>query len=264
MPTTITETVSDSDRQVMEARYLRARKCQLWAHVCLAVGILSVYAGGLILVIVAIFLYRKRKKILAEGPVIEVTASPEEKARRNKRFALVGGAVVALIAVLAYISGTGSPLEREKVGENAVRQKLTGTFYDYGKRIKNPLHGSLNGQKEYLDFTNYKYLFSLSPDGTAMTIADSKEGSYGGVNLPGGASMKNTTYTLGYVTLKNGKDVWMISFADAPLSFPEKEFIICERGFRSVTGVYGDYSFSKKSSDILRTRDDVASFLGIK
>ena len=252
-----------NDRKVQEQRYLRARKCLIWANICMTVGVITIFFGGLLFVIAAVFLYRKRKKILAEGPVFAVTKSLPETLRENKL--LFGGVAAAMILMAMLISSvsTGDAMATAKFDEAKVRERLVGTFYARGQRIKNSLYGKIAGQIEYQDFSNYTYYISLSSSGKAMTIADSKEGDYGGVQLPGGVAMRNASYDLGKTAVRqNGKDVevWKISFDDAPAPFPEKELIVCEKGFRTISGVYGNYDFTKKDGTVLTNRSEVAKY----
>jgi hypothetical protein len=265
-------TMSDSDGpalgdvKLQEQRYLRARKCHIWANICMALGIITIFAGGLLLVIAAVFLYRKRKKILAEGPVVEVKFSPEEISRRNKIIAAYSVAGLVLFSFMVSAGSVGKPLSPSSIDEKSLRGKLTGTFYDRGQRIKNPLYGSINGQIEHQDFSNYTFYVSLSPDGSAMIIVESKEGDYGGVHLPGGVSMKNTTYELGKSFIKSdGKEVeaWTISFSETPAAFPEDELLVCDKGFKSIKDVYGKFQFTKKDGKVLRSRNEVAKYFKI-
>lgn len=249
------------------ARTTRARKYLIWGRILLVLGILTIYAGGLLLLIASYFVYKKRRKIVSGGPILEREVTPAQKAKRNKLRLAAASALVVIIVIAAATGGAGSPLDANEYNEQQVLSKLSGTFSAHGQRVKNPLYGAINGQIEYQDFTNYKYYISLARNYSATLITKTVEGDYGGVHLSGGASWENTSYGLRRTTSKDGsppKEVWVISFSNAPLSFLEKEFLICEKGFKSYRRGYGDYSYTKDSERILNTREDVADFCNVK
>jgi hypothetical protein len=161
---------------------------------------------------------------------------------------------------------SGAPLSPAGIDEQTVRKKLNGTFSARGQKIKNVLYGRLSGQTEYSDFTNWTYHISLSPTDSAMTVVESKEGDYGGIHLPGGVSMRKTSYDLGKTSVKIGGqeiEVWSITFSDTPTGFPEDELIVCEDGFRTIKDVFGQYHFTKRDGKVLTSREEVAKYFGI-
>lgn len=147
-----------------------------------------------------------------------------------------------------------------------VYAKLTGTFYDHGRIVDNPRYGKILGQEAVLDFSNYIYYISISPDGSAMTIVEGKDALYDGIPLPRRISMENTSYHIENKTVRIGEndvEVWTITFADKPIGFPEHELIICSKGFRTISNLFGTYNFTKKDSTILKNRSEVAKYFGM-